>query len=55
MSILPEPLPAHRILIADDAPSLREALRWLFKDEPGLAIVGEAGDGRGALVQAAAL
>jgi CheY-like chemotaxis protein len=34
-----------RILLVDDAPSVREALRWAFEDEANLLIVGEAGDG----------
>jgi len=34
-----------RILIVDDAPSVRESLGWLLLDEPGLAVVGDAADG----------
>jgi DNA-binding NarL/FixJ family response regulator len=33
------------VLICDDVPAVREALRWAFEDEPDLAIIGEAGDG----------
>jgi DNA-binding NarL/FixJ family response regulator len=42
-------VPIHRILIVDDAPTVREALHWLFEEEPDLRIVGEAGDGMEAL------
>lgn len=34
-----------RVLIVDDAPAFRGALRALLEGEPGLEIVGEAGDG----------
>jgi two-component system, LytTR family, response regulator len=34
-----------RVLIADDEPLARERLRTLLQDEPGMEIVGEAGDG----------
>ncbi len=34
-----------RILLADDQPKVRFALRVLLEREPGLAIVGEASDG----------
>jgi CheY-like chemotaxis protein len=43
------PALVHRILIVDDAPTVREALHWLFEEEPDLHIVGEAGDGMEAL------
>jgi two-component system LytT family response regulator len=33
------------VLIADDEPLARERLRTLLQDEPGMEIVGEAGDG----------
>jgi len=42
-----------RVLIADDQPQVRSALRLLLKQEPGLTVVGEAGDGELALALAA--
>jgi DNA-binding NarL/FixJ family response regulator len=33
-----------RILLADDRPQVRSALRFLLEHEPGLAVVGEARD-----------
>ncbi|HLF28730.1 MAG TPA: response regulator transcription factor [Anaerolineae bacterium] len=45
----------HRILIVDDVPSVREALRWLLDNEPDLEVVGEAGDGAQALERATLL
>ena len=42
----------YRILIVDDAPSVRESLGWLLLDEPGLTVVGEAADGLEAIRQA---
>ncbi len=49
-----------RVLIVDDAPEVRQALRTLLPlaaPDAGLAVevVGEAGDGRGAIEQVAAL
>ena len=44
-----------RVLIVDDVAAVREALRLLLSDEPGLEVVGEAADGEEALRQAAAL
>jgi len=38
-----------RILLADDQPNVRFALRVLLEREPGLTIVGEATDGEGLL------
>jgi SARP family transcriptional regulator, regulator of embCAB operon len=38
-----------RVLIVDDVPAVREALRLLLDDEPGVTVVGEAGDGDQAL------
>ena len=38
-----------RVLIVDDVPAVREALRLLLDDEPGVLVVGEAGDGEEAL------
>jgi DNA-binding NarL/FixJ family response regulator len=43
------PLTPLRIVLVDDAPSVREALRWAFEDEADLALVGEAADGSHAL------
>jgi DNA-binding NarL/FixJ family response regulator len=37
------------ILLADDHPIFRHGLRELIEREPGLRVVGEAGDGRSAL------
>jgi DNA-binding NarL/FixJ family response regulator len=39
----------HRILIVDDAASVRESLGWLLVDEPGLTVVGDAANGSDAL------
>jgi DNA-binding NarL/FixJ family response regulator len=48
--------PAHcRILIVDDAPVVREALRWVIEDTPDLEMVGEAGEGSEAMTRAARL
>lgn len=44
-----------RVVIADDHPIFREGLRRLLGAEPGFSVVGEAGDGREAVAQAAAL
>jgi len=41
----------HRILIVDDAASVRESLGWLLLDEPGLTVVGEAAEGAEAIRQ----
>ena len=41
-----------RILIVDDAPAVRESLRWLLEDEPGLTVIGEAPTGSQALQMA---
>lgn len=43
-----------RVLIVDDEPLARGKLRGLLLKEPDIEIVGEAGDGRGALEQIAA-
>jgi len=43
---------AHRILIVDDAPAVRESLGWLLRDEPGLAVAGDASTGLEAISQA---
>ena len=41
-----------KILITDDHPMMREALRTALEDEPGLLVVGEASNGFEALSQA---
>lgn len=45
--------PESRILIVDDAQSVREGLRWLIEDEAGLTVVGDASTGLDAIKQAA--
>jgi DNA-binding NarL/FixJ family response regulator len=44
-----------RILLVDDAESVRRALRHVLDSEPGLAVIGETGDGEHAVALAAAL
>lgn len=44
-----------RLLLVDDHCMVRRALRRLLEDEPDLEVVGEAGEGRDALAQAARL
>ena len=51
-STMPTP---YRILIVDDAPTVREGLRWLLDNEPDLEVVGEACDGLEALEETMAL
>lgn len=34
-----------KILLVDDAASVRQALRWLMEEVPGFQVVGEAADG----------
>jgi DNA-binding NarL/FixJ family response regulator len=46
------PPPTYRVLIVDDAPAVRESLRWAFEETPDLVVVGEAGDGMEALDRA---
>jgi CheY-like chemotaxis protein len=46
---------SRRVLVVDDAPAVREALRWALEDEADLPIVGEAGDGIQALALAQSL
>ncbi len=41
-----------RILIADDHPVFRQGLKSLFRNEPGFTVIGEAADGREALMLA---
>lgn len=40
---------ATRVLVADDSPTLRRALRALLSADPRLTVVGEAGDGEEAV------
>lgn len=47
--VMPNGFSPYRVLIVDDAPSVREALRWLFDSETDLEVVGEAADGHAAL------
>lgn len=48
------PTPPPRVLIADDAPAMRTALRGLLEDH-GLPVIGEAADGLQAVTMATAL
>jgi CheY-like chemotaxis protein len=48
------PSPPPRVLIADDAPAMRAALRGLLEDH-GLPVIGEAADGLQAVTMAAHL
>jgi two-component system LytT family response regulator len=41
--------PPIRVVIVDDEPLARQKLRRLFEADPGFHVVGEAGDGEGAL------
>jgi DNA-binding NarL/FixJ family response regulator len=50
-----DPSPAYRVLIVDDIPEVREALRWALENEPDLVVVGEAGTGPEALTCAVEL
>jgi DNA-binding NarL/FixJ family response regulator len=38
-----------RVLLADDHPIMRAGIKSLLEQEPGIACVGEAGDGQEAL------
>lgn len=44
-----------RVLIADDQPLMRAALRTCLEHEPDISVVGEAGDGRQAVSMASRL
>ena len=44
-----------RVLVVDDHPLFRGGVRWALEGHPGIAIVGEAGDGPAALQLAEAL
>jgi DNA-binding NarL/FixJ family response regulator len=37
------------VYLVDDVPELRELIRLGMEDDPGFEVVGEAGDGRGAI------
>lgn len=41
-----------RVLVVDDEPLVRQGLTLILSGEPGLAVVGEAGDGAGAVTLA---
>lgn len=43
---------AYRVLIVDDVAAVRQALRWVFEDAAELTVIGEAGDGESAVVNA---
>jgi len=45
----------HRILLVDDAPAVRESLRWLLDDQTGLTVIGDAASGAEALQKTASL
>ncbi|WP_223285947.1 response regulator transcription factor [Kocuria atrinae] len=44
-----------RLLLADDQKLMRQALRVFVENEPGMEVVGEAQDGRSAVIQAKTL
>ncbi len=44
-----------RVLLADDQSLVRAGFRMILKAEPDIEVVGEAQDGRGAVVRAAEL
>jgi len=44
-----------RILVADDQPKVRSALRLLLEQEPGLSVIGEAAETESLLAQAEAI
>jgi DNA-binding NarL/FixJ family response regulator len=48
-------LKPYKVLIVDDMPVVREALRWLIEDEEELTVIGEAGDGMEAIQRVAEL
>ena len=49
-----QPLPPPRVLLVDDTPAIRAALRGLLEDA-GVVVVGEAADGLEGIEQAEAL
>ncbi|GAO01164.1 chemotaxis protein CheB [Anaeromyxobacter sp. PSR-1] len=44
--------PPTRVLVADDSPTLRRALRTLLEEDPGIRVVAEAADGAEAVALA---
>jgi DNA-binding NarL/FixJ family response regulator len=44
-----------RVLLADDQPLVRTGFRMILESEPGIEVVGEAGDGSDAVRQAGRL
>ena len=44
--------PAIRVLLVDDHPVVRQGLRALLSTQDGIDVVGEAGDGEGAVAAA---
>lgn len=48
-SISPESAAVTRVLIVDDQPLVRGGFRMLVDSQPDLAVIGEAGDGQGAV------
>ncbi len=44
-----------KVLVVDDEPHARQRVRALLEDEPGVTVVGEAGDGLEALEKIRAL
>jgi DNA-binding NarL/FixJ family response regulator len=49
------PAASVRVLLVDDHPVVRDGLRGVLESEPGIDVVGEAGDGAEALARLAAL
>jgi DNA-binding NarL/FixJ family response regulator len=47
--------PPYRVLIVDDTPSVREALRLVFEGEEDMEIIGEAETGAEAILLATAM
>jgi DNA-binding NarL/FixJ family response regulator len=45
----------YRVLLVDNVPEMREALRWALETESDLVVVGEAGTGADALTCAMSL
>jgi DNA-binding NarL/FixJ family response regulator len=55
MQINNSSIDGQRILIVDDAPAVRESLRWLLENEPGLIVIGDAATGNEAVQLTASL
>ncbi len=49
------PTAPHTVLLVDDSPAVREAMRWAFENAPDFSVIGEAGDAAEALEQTAML